>query len=147
MTEVKFHFNAPDRAEYACRLLRKATRQGATVVVTGPATVLAGLDRLLWTFDATEFLPHVMLRSGQVPPDRLRDTKVWLSEDPGASGHHEVLVNLGLDAAQAPEGFESFARVIEIVSTGEVERLAARQRWRHYAARGYAIESHQVTGP
>ena len=51
MTEVSFHFNVPDRAEYTCRLLRKATRQGARVTVTGPGDVLSGLDRALWTFD------------------------------------------------------------------------------------------------
>lgn len=144
MTEVKFHFNVPDRTEYACRLLRKATRQGATLVVTGPTPVLVGLDRALWTFDPLEFLPHVMLRAGQAVPERLRGTKVWLTENPGASGHADVLVNVGVDAVEAPEGFECFARVIEIVSSAPAERVAARQRWKHYAARGYAIEGHEV---
>lgn len=144
MTEIKFHFNVADRTEYACRLLRKASRQGATVVVTGPVPVLASLDRALWTFDALEFLPHLTLRAGQTVPERLRRTKIWLSEDPSASGHHEVLVNLGLDALEAPWGFESFARVIEVVSTDENDRVAARQRWKHYAARGYVIERHEV---
>ena len=139
-----FHFNVSDRTEYACRLLRKAVRQGATVVVTGPATVLASLDRALWTFDALEFLPHVMWRTGQAVPERLRRTKVWLSEDAAASGHSEVLVNLGLAAIEAPPGFESFARVIEVVSSDEIDRASARQRWKHYAARGYAIERHEV---
>jgi DNA polymerase-3 subunit chi len=144
LTEVKFHFNVADRTEYACRLLRKASRQGATVVVTGPVPVLASLDLALWTFDALEFLPHVMLRAGQTVPERLRRTKVWLSEDPAASGHSEVLVNLGLDALEAPRGFESFARVIEVVSSDENDRAAARQRWKHYATRGYVIERHEV---
>jgi DNA polymerase-3 subunit chi len=146
MTEVTFHFNVPDRMAYACRLLRKATHQGRTVVVTGPAPVLEGLDRMLWTFDPTEFLPHVLQRAGQTVPARLRKTKVWLCEIPAASGHHDALVNLGLEAVEVPEGFERFARVIEIVSTAESERLAGRQRWKHYAARGYAIDRHEV-GP
>jgi DNA polymerase-3 subunit chi len=34
--------------------------------------------------------------------------------------------------------------VIEIVTGDEHDRLAARQRWKHYAARGYAIEKHEV---
>ena len=34
MTEVAFHFNAPDKLAYVCRLLRKATGSGARVVVT-----------------------------------------------------------------------------------------------------------------
>ena len=144
MTEVKFHFNVADRIDYACRLLRKATRQGATVVVTGSQPVLSNLDRALWAFDPVEFLPHLLLQPGQDIQHRLRGTRLWLSVDATASGHHDVLVNLGQGSAQAPAGFESFARVIEIVSTDAEERIAARLRWKHYASRGYAIERHEV---
>lgn len=141
MTEVSFHFNVPETLGYACRLLRKATRQGSRVTVTGDGTALAGLDRALWSFEPIEFIPHVLLRGGQAPAERLRATPVCLVEDLGAALHHDVLVNLGADA---PRGFESFARVIEIVSTDEHDRSAARVRWKHYAARGYAIVKHEV---
>lgn len=141
MTEVSFHFNVPDRTEYTCRLLRKATRQGARVVVTGPAQVLAGLDRALWTFDPLEFVPHLLLRRDEAVPQRLADTPVWLLEDAATSMHHDVLLNLG---HEAPSGFESFARLIEIVSIGDDDRAAARGRWKHYAGRGYDIKRHEV---
>lgn len=144
MSEVRFHFNVTDSTGYACRLLRKATHHGATVVVTGAAPVLANLDRALWAFEAVEFLPHVLLRSGQSVPDHLRATKVWLSEDAGASGHHDVLVNLGLTSVEAPTGFERFARLIEIVSTDAAERAAARLRWKHYASLGHAVQGHEA---
>ena len=142
MTEVSFHFNVPDRTEYTCRLLRKATRSGARVVVTGPGQVLTGLDRALWTFDPLEFIPHVMLRPNQAPAPRLRETPVWLLEDTSTCMHHDVLLNLG---HEAPAGFESFARLIEIVSTNDEDRAAARARWKHYAGRGYTIVRHEVT--
>ena len=58
MTEVEFHVNVPDRLQYACRLLRKAYRQGARVLVRAPAPRLMRLDRELWTFVEREFLPH-----------------------------------------------------------------------------------------
>ena len=141
MTEVSFHFNVPDRTEYACRLLRKALRKGAQVVVTGSPPVLANLDRVLWTFDPLEFVPHVVARPGHEVAPRLRTTPVWLVADLTQAGHHDVLVNL-FDAA--PAGFESFARVIEIVTPDEDDRAAARERWKHYASRGYAIEKHEV---
>ena len=141
MTEVSFHFNVADRAEYACRLLRKAVRKGAKVTVAGASADLAHLDRMLWSFDPLEFVPHVMLRRGEALAPRLRTTPVWLVADVAEAGHHDVLVNLFDDA---PAGFESFARVIEIVTGDEHDRLAARQRWKHYAARGYAIEKHEV---
>ena len=141
MTEVSFHFNVPERTAYTCRLLRKATRQGAKVVVTGPVPTLAQFDRALWTFDPVEFLPHFLARAGQPVAERLSATPVWLLEDVSQAPHHDVLVNLGVEA---PAGFESFARLIEIVTADEGDRLAARVRWKHYAARGYAIEKHEV---
>ncbi len=130
----------PDRTEYACRLLRKAARQGAKVVVSGPGEVLSGLDRALWSFDPTEFVPHAMLRSNEPVPARLRDTPVWLLENCAEAVHHDVLLNLG---SEAPAGFESFARLIEIVSVDdEGDRAAARARWKYYASRGYMIVRH-----
>jgi DNA polymerase-3 subunit chi len=141
MTRVSFHFNVPHRLEYACRLLRKATRQDARVTVTGSTPVLAELDRALWSFEPTEFIPHVLLRDGQALPAQLADTPVCLSATLLGAPHHDVLLNLG---AEPPAGFESFERLIEIVSTDDDERAAARARWKHYAARGYAIEKHEV---
>ena len=73
LTEVSFHFNVADRTDYTCRLVRKATRAGASVVMTGPAAALAHFDRALWTFDDLEFLPHAMLKPGQQVAERLRD--------------------------------------------------------------------------
>jgi len=141
VTEVSFHFNVPDRAGYACRLLRKALRAGSKVVVPAPAAELAGLDRLLWTFDPIEFLPHVLQRRGATVPEALRDTPVWLTDEPAGARHHQVLVNLG---RELPAGFESYERVIEIVSGDGDDREAARTRWKHYASRGYAIQRHEV---
>ena len=141
MTRVSFHFNVPHRLTYACRLLRKATRQSARVAVTGEPAVLIELDRALWSFEPTEFVPHVLLRERETLPARLAHTPVCLSSAPGAALHHDVLLNLG---TEPPEGFESFERLIEVVSADEADRVAARTRWKHYAARGYAIEKHEV---
>ena len=141
MTRVSFHFNVPHRTAYACRLLRKATRQNARVTVTGPAAALVELDAALWSFDPIEFVPHVVLRDGQVLPERLRETPVCLAATLDGALHHDVLLNLGADA---PAGFESFERLVEIVSTDEADRAAARARWKHYAVRGYPIERDEV---
>lgn len=142
MTEVEFHFNVPDRQAYACRLLRKAVRKGAGVAVTAPAPVLDSLDRLLWTFSDTEFVPHLRLTAAAAPPANLQRSPVWLVDSAQQASHLTVLVHLG---EQPAEGFGSFERLIEIVSTDAAERDSARQRWRHYASRGYAIKRHEVT--
>ncbi|WP_280150378.1 DNA polymerase III subunit chi [Piscinibacter sp. XHJ-5] len=142
MTEVQFHFNVPDRLLYACRLLRKALRSGAAgVAVSGPGDTLGRLDRTLWTFEPQEFIPHVLLRGGETLAPRLRRTPIWLVERAELAAHHPVLVHLGEEPAA---GFESFGRLIEIVSTDDDERAAARRRWKHYAGRGYAIQKFEV---
>jgi len=141
MTEVSFHFNVPDRLAYACRLLRKANRMGARVVVVAPAATLAELDRALWTFDALEFVPHLRLTPGVAATPQLAETPIMLVESVAEAPHHDVLLNLD---SVPPTGFETFARVVEIVSADAQERASARKRWKHYAERGYAIERHEV---
>ena len=141
MTEITFHFNVRDRAAYACRLLRKATRRQARIAVTADDETLSTLDRQLWEFDPLEFIPHIRVPAGQGVPGRLRATPIWLVDAPTGIDGHEVLVNLGTGT---PLGFESYQKLIEIVSTSESDRTAARLRWRHYAHRGYPIARHEV---
>jgi DNA polymerase-3 subunit chi len=142
MTEVQFHFNVPDRLLYACRLLRKALRSGAGgVAVSGPMGTLSRLDPLLWTFDPQEFIPHVLVRDPKALPSRLQRTPIWLVERAEQGAHLPVLVHLGDEPA---EGFESFQRLVEIVSTDDPQREAARRRWKHYAGRGYALQRFDI---
>jgi DNA polymerase-3 subunit chi len=126
---------------YACRLLRKAVRRGARVVVSAPDDLLARFDKQLWVFEPLDFVPHVHARRGQPPAARLHDTPVWLSEQVREVPHHDVLLNLGDTLV---EGFESFARVIELVSLDGEDRQAGRARWKHYSDRGYPIARHDV---
>jgi len=139
MTEIQFHFNVPERLGYACRLLRKATRQGVGVTVTAAPPTLTLLDRTLWSFEPAEFLPHVLLRGDDALPPRLQRTPIVLTPHAARGSQHRVLLHLGDEPA---EGFESFDRLIEIVSADPAEREGARRRWRHYAARGYDIKRH-----
>jgi DNA polymerase-3 subunit chi len=142
MTEITFHFNVAEPMAYVCRLLRKAMRMGALPVVTGPTEVLDRLDRQLWAFEPASFVPHVRLRAGTALTPPIQATPVWLVDDTGLSDRHEVLVNLG---ERPPAGFESYARLVEIVSTAPGDRAAARLRWKHYQDRGYKIVEHAVS--
>lgn len=138
MTEVAFHFNAPDKLAYACRLLRKAVGSGARVVVTAPGEALARLNGLLWTFSQLDFIPHAVASD----PDHVRAASpVLLTEALTGLPHRQVLLNLG---AQVPDGFEQFERVIEVVALDDEDRQLARSRWKHYTDQGYAITRHDL---
>jgi DNA polymerase-3 subunit chi len=142
MTDVAFHTGVPDKLAYACRLLRKAYRSGARVVVSGPNEVLARLDKLLWVFDDLEFIPHVHLRAGTAPTAATARTPIWLVDgSPDSVKDCDVLLHLGDDVA---EGTGRFGRVIEVVSAEPADREAARRRWREYEARGHALSHYGV---
>ena len=133
MTEVAFHSGLPDKLDYACRLLRKAWRQGVRVVVTGASQELAQLDQALWVIEHEEFIPHLRLRAGEALPAHLKRTPIWLCEVPPAQAEATVVVNLGPGSVPC---FDAFERVIELVSTAEPDVASGRQRWRQFVAAG-----------
>ncbi|MFD1711738.1 DNA polymerase III subunit chi [Ottowia sp. GY511] len=138
MTEVAFHFNVPDRLGYACRLLRKAYATGGRTVVVGSAEQIHALDTALWTFSALDFIPHAR---ASAPPETLAHTPVVLATDAQEVEGAQIMVHLG---ETVPAGFERFERLIELVGTDQAGRAHARQRWRHYADRGYEIKRHDA---
>jgi DNA polymerase-3 subunit chi len=139
MTEIAFHFNAPDKLAYACRFARKAQRAGAQLVIVGAKPVLSELDRMLWSFSPQDFVAHCF---DDADEDQLTASAVILSPQLQSAPHQDVLLNLG---SEVPAGFERFSRLVEVVSsTDEPDRAQARLRWKHYAARGYAIVQHDL---
>ena len=139
MTEVAFHFNAPDKLAYACCLARKATRQDVRLVITASLQDLQRLDRMLWALGPSDFVAHCL---DDADEDMRQASAVLLAAEPMSCGPRDLLVNLG-DAV--PRGFEQFARLVEVVSQSDAaDRGRARERWRHYAAQGYQIVRHDL---
>ena len=139
MTEVEFHTGVADRLGLACRLLRKAYRQGVRVQVTAQAEELAALDRALWTFDERDFVPHVRVPAAD--PQRAARTPIWLAPQATVAGAPRVLVNLGADA---PQDLGALDRLIEIVSVEPDDAARGRERWRAYKAGGLTIKHHSA---
>ena len=141
MTEISFYFNVPSRTGYACRLLRRAQRQGMGLAVAGPAEALEEIDRELWTCAGPEFLAHSWIERAAEVPESLHATTIWLGTRPIDAPRHDALLNLG---SEPPPAFETFERVFEVVSVDDADRQAARERWKAYARRGYPIKRHEV---
>ena len=141
MTEIAFHFNAPDKVSYACRVARKLLRQDVRLVICVPLALIDALDAMLWNMAPHDFVAHCRLED---PAELLQASPIVLSHgDTLDVPHRQVLLNLD---DEVPQGFGSFERMIEVVATdNEVDRAAARVRWRHYVARGYALVRHDLT--
>ena len=132
MTRVFFYHNATDRILAAATLIGKAYRQKKPVLVYAPAReVESALDRALWMYPATGFIPHVKISSpfAAETPVLLADTLDVLPQD-------ERLLNLSPDV---PPGFARFASLIEVVGQDPEERRAGRGRVKFYKDRGYEV--------
>jgi DNA polymerase-3 subunit chi len=139
MTEIAFHVNAPDKLDYACRLLRATQKKSAQVLVLGQMDALKSLSAKLWALSPTEFLPHCLVDASA---EVIAHSPIVLSAElPRSTAESQVLLNLG---AVLPAGFERFERLIELVGQDEADLQAARTRWKHYKDRGYALSRYDV---
>lgn len=166
MTRIDFYI-LPDSASssrplLACRLADKAYRLGHHVYIhTESQEQAAYLDDLMWTFSQGSFLPHALVGTTREPPPVLigHDTddtqgraeakgsaSVAGGRMPGAAPMTgtDVLINL---AGSVPSFFSRFERVAEIVDQSDTQKQVARERYRFYRDRGYALQSHNVPTP
>ena len=135
MTSIDFYFNAEDRLQVACRLAGKAMKQGQRLLIYAPqAETAARLDKMLWTWPATGFVPHCAVHSRLAA-----ETPVLIASADEAPEGCEVLLNLGADC---PPHFERFPRLLEVVDAAD--REAGRTRYRFYKERGYKISNHDL---
>jgi DNA polymerase-3 subunit chi len=137
MTSIDFYFNAEDRFQVACRLAGKAVRQKQRLLIYAPeAETASRIDKLLWTWPATGFVPHCALHSALAP-----ETPVLIASADETPDGIEVLLNLGADC---PPHFERFPRLLEIVAAHEEQKASGRDRYRFYRERGYRIANHDL---
>jgi DNA polymerase-3 subunit chi len=139
VTRIQFLHGAPDRLATAAQWLRQAWEERRQVFVYAPEAQLAErLDRLLWTQPAIGFIPHCAGTSPLAP-----DTAIVISDDPERATRFDCLLNLG---DQVPPAFSRFEELVEIVSVDESDKLPARERFKFYRQRGYALDNKDLSG-
>jgi DNA polymerase-3 subunit chi len=146
MTRIDFHSNVSDKLEYACRLTRKiwsATAAGDAVrniVMVGDKADLKKLDELLWTFSATDFLPHCFIEDEAAIDTSIVLTDHFMSPALNQLPHADVLIHLGMRMPQdVPALLARFPRIVEVVTVNEAERLAGRERYKAYRDLGHEL--------
>ncbi len=138
MTRIQFLHSAADRLLAAAEWLRLASESGRAVYVYAPdAAIAERLDRLLWTHPATGFIPHCLAASPLAS-----ETPIVIDGDPGASSRCACLLNLG---DVVPPAFSRFEELVEIVSRDDGDRLPARERFKFYRERGYALDNRDIS--
>ena len=132
MTKIDFYTGSTDKLRTACQLSHKAMQNGVRVVLSAPdAATTDALDKLLWHFPATAFIPHC--RSDAT------ETAQWpvlLSHDNDRFPHHDLLISLHDECVSF---FSRFDRVIEIISPDDEDSRLGRERFKFYRDRGYEL--------
>ena len=137
MTEVLFYTNTDNKLQTACTLTMKALSRGMRVMLLTPDSAgTERLSRLIWSVPPIGFVPHCRSTDRLAPV-----TPVIVDHVADPLVHDQVLVNL---CDETPAFFSRFQRLVEIVSTEDADREAARARFRFYRDRGYEIRTHQL---
>jgi DNA polymerase-3 subunit chi len=131
MTKVDFYTGSADKLRTACQLSHKAMQNGVRVAFSAPDAAVDALDKLLWHYPATAFVPHCRSEA--------EDAAQWpvvLNNGNGDFPHHELLISLHDECVPF---FSRFERVIEIVTSDADDSRMGRERYKFYKDRGYEL--------
>jgi DNA polymerase-3 subunit chi len=139
MARVDFYVLAdsttPER--FACSLSNKIRKQGLPIYIQNTDRQSAEeLDKLLWTFRDTSFLPHKLADDQTDAQSQIKLGWHGITPD-----DNEVLINLG---EEIPDFANTFNRVIEIVVADEASRGRSREHYKQYQELGFEIHSHKL---
>ena len=132
MTKVDFYTGSTDKLRTACQLSHKAMQNGIrTVICTPDSSTHNALDKLLWHYPATAFIPHCASDAGDA-----EHMPVILTQGGDGFLHHDLLINLQNECVPF---FSRFERVIEIIGDDAEDSRLGRERFKFYRDRGYEL--------
>ena len=153
MARIDFHSQVNNKPLYSCRLIRKIMSSPnpdlpmRNVVVVGPKDFLRQLDEQLWTFSATEFLPHAWGQDDFASETPIVFVESFESEELDYLPHGDVLIHVGRQLPASVENLATrFPRIVEIVSTDEEDRQAGRARYKAYRDQGHELHNFDQSG-
>ena len=139
MTEISFYVaskpSLEERLLVVCRLVHKANKKRMHVHVhTDSAETSKRLDELLWSFQATSFIPHAMAEHAD--GERVIIAHVFEPEN-----DCDLLINV---SDNIPDFFARFKRIGEVIDQTPEILAAGRERYAYYRKRGYTLKYHQL---
>ena len=142
MAEISFYIlpseSTQERYEFACKLIEKVYRSGCfCYVFTDNAEQSQKIDKLLWTFRASSFIPH-QIYTGELPDiekviliGSLDVPELW----------QKIVINL---SSYCPKQFDNIERILEILDNSEATKELGRNRYRQYQQYDITITTHKI---
>jgi len=121
----------------ACRLLNKAyLKQHRVYVLCSDKVNAEHLDELLWTFQDDSFIPHHLAGESDT-----MNAAIQIGWQPPSGGQYDLLM---LVDTPLPESFQTFKRILVVVSHDEEFREQARILYRDLRQQGFEIDLHKL---
>jgi DNA polymerase III subunit chi len=144
MPKVNFyllkHDTAQARQALACRLAEQQSKQGQRLYIqTVDQQEAVEMDKLLWSFSAESFVPHV-LREKAADGSTEQPLVVIGSQTPAPADTFCVL-NL---TDQAIEAQNNVSAIAEFILNNDQEKARSRVLWQHYKQQGFELQLHQL---
>ena len=146
MKQVDFYLisNGVPNARYklASRLANKLQRlEQSALLVTDSPEQTSELDKTMWQFSDTSFLPHDDIADLDSAISNIH-IGAHLEVSPAVlAKNYNVLINLSLDVPLFSHHFE---RIAEIVEADDQSKSSARSRYKHYQAEGFELKTHNI---
>ncbi|MFM9836329.1 MAG: DNA polymerase III subunit chi [Methylophilaceae bacterium] len=138
MTRVIFYSNLADKNTTLLNLLQRALeKRNQVTILTESEDAASQLNTALWQANACSFYPNVLSNHALA-----RNTPVLIDWQEKNLFQDDILINLTQHQLTA---FSRFRQLVELVSKDEVDKTAARQRFKFYRDRGYEIKHIEQT--
>jgi DNA polymerase-3 subunit chi len=126
------------REKTVCSLVERYYEKRMKVLVVAEDEEFARqIDRLLWTFSQSAFLPHEIHTPGKVPEDE-RIVIVTEEVDPGGA---EVCV---LTRPVDSDFLDRFSVLVDVAQVSPSNLEERRERYKKYKERGYRLQFKEV---
>ena len=126
------------RMKTVCRLVDKVQRLGHRIfVLTEDEKQSTTLDKMMWTFSQSSFLPHTVYDEND---PNLNEQKVLIYHHL-YNEHKDVLVNL---KRSIDNELNSFKRILEVINQDPDIRSSGRDKYRLYKQSQYSISTHNL---
>jgi len=152
MTSIDFYFNAEDRLQVACRLAGKAMAQKKRVLIYAPeAETAQRIDKLLWTWPATGFVPHCAPHDPLAAESHVAEMCKWISIYTlavAAETYHvkvadeQEILGAIADMIGRTYAIDSVVQRVRQMPDGHPRRDLARELLTAYAPRAYGFVLH-----
>lgn len=134
MTRIDFYFNVGNKHKTMADLVQLALAKRRQVTIyTEDEKTAANVSVDLWQNKAESFLPNVLINH-----DLAAQTPVLIHWHENPPLQDDMLINF---SPIKPLFFSRFTQLIELVSSDEADKIAARSRFKFYRDRGYEIKS------